>query len=124
MRACFTFLLAIMVSLNAAYAASLTVCDALEHSSRHGGHFGHQSHHDHERHEHNGSQVSIDSTSQATSDEGHHHSHVHSSFVSILQHIVGFALVHPYTPVIKASSKAFISAILKPLDHPPQAILA
>jgi len=44
MRIFISFILAIMLSLNAAYAASVGVCDALEHTSSQAAHFGHHSH--------------------------------------------------------------------------------
>lgn len=121
MRIFLAFLLAITFSLNAAYAASLGFCDLLGHSSNHAWHFGHHSHDD----EHSDFQVGSDSTSKTTSvDADHHHSHVHSSFLSILPRIAGLAQVDRYAPAIEIASKVFISATLTSLDRPPKTILA
>jgi len=43
MRLCLTFLLAFLLSLNAASAAVVGVCDVLEHTQSHTVHFGHHS---------------------------------------------------------------------------------
>jgi len=46
------FLLAVLLSLNAAAAAVAGVCDVLEHTSNHVTHFGHHNHEHDDDHDH------------------------------------------------------------------------
>lgn len=122
MRACLTFFLVIMISLNAAYAASLSVCDAVKHASGHGSHIGHHDHAD--EHAHHDLQVNGSETDEVASGNGHYHYHVHPSFSYILPSTVGLVELDRGTLATEALPCVFISAALTPLDHPPKTILA
>src|SRR3989338_10086218 len=89
MRIFISFILAIMLSLNAAYAASVGVCDALEHTSSHAAHFGHHSHEHSDDHVHDEPAVDADGASNVPAVGDHHHAHVHPSFSAILPDIIG-----------------------------------
>jgi hypothetical protein len=123
MRACLVALLAIMLSLNAAYAASLGVCDAVKHASdNHGLHIGHHDHAD--EHAHHNLQVNGGETDETSSVNAHHHHHAHPSFSCILPNTVGLAESDRHGLVTEILPHAFISAVLTSLDQPPKATLA
>jgi hypothetical protein len=123
MRTCIVFLLAALLSLNAASAAIVGVCDALEHTQSHTAHVGHHSH------EHN---IADDHPSAAVPDEidtlpapgDHHHAHVHSGFVTLLSGTVDVPLFEGSSPLAIGVSSHFISAPHVRLDRPPCAALA
>lgn len=123
MRACLSFLLAIMLSLNATYAASVDVCDVLEHTSSHAAHLGHHSH-EHSDHAHDGPQVSADNAGKAASVSDHHHDHVHPSFFSILPGIIGVTPLIGHSPMIATPAGIFVSAPQALPARPPRATLA
>jgi hypothetical protein len=129
MRTCLSFLLAIMLSLNASYVASAAVCGALEQSASHAAHFGHHSHehsdeHDHDAHAQDDPQVSADEAGKVTTASDHHHHHVHPSFSSILPDIIGVMPLTGSSPLVAAPPSVFISASHILFDRPPRASLA
>ncbi len=121
MRICLVFLLAIMFSLNTAYAASLGICDALEHTSNHAPHFGHHSHEDSDS---NASQASGDKVGKVTSASDHYHNHVHPSFSSILPDIIGVTSLMGCSVLVGTPAITFFSALQALPDYPPKAYLA
>ena len=122
MRISLTFLLAIMLSLNAAYAAAVGVCDTVRHVSDHGLHIGHHDHADEQAH--HDLQVSGGETNETPSVNGHHHHHVHPSFFCILPSVVGLVVLDRHSLAADIFPHIFVSAALTPLDHPPKTILA
>ena len=117
MRTCLGFLLAIMLSLNAAYAASAGVCDALEQTKNHALHVGHHSH------EHGN-----DHDAQSSDADGmgkvHLHDHAHSSFSFLLPGIIDAVPLTGCNSLLVSPASNFDSAPQSPLDHPPRAALA
>jgi len=124
MRACLSFILAIMLSLNAAYAASVGVCDALEHTSSQAAHFGHHSHEHSDDHAHDDLQASADEVGKVSSVSDHHHEHVHPNFSSIPPSIIGVMLLSGRSPIVAAPADAFVSASQALPARPPRATLA
>lgn len=111
MRTCLVFILAIMLSLNAAYAAAAGVCDVFEQTHGHALHFGHHSHEHGDGH---------DAHSDGAG-EVHCHDHAHSGFSSILPGIVGVMPLTGCSPLVALPPAAFISAPQAPIDLPPRA---
>lgn len=124
MRTCLVFLLAIMLSLNAAYAASVGICDVLEHTSSQAAHLGHHSHEHSDDHAHDGPQVGADEAGKATSVSEHHHDHVHPSFFSILPVIIGVTPLTGHSPMIAVPVGIFVSAPQALPARPPRVTLA
>lgn len=120
MRTCLIFLLAIMLSLNAAYATSLGVCDALEHVSNHTAHFGHHSHEDSDYGAHDEPQASGDEVAVS----GHHHDHVHPSFSVILPCNIGIMPLIEHNSLVVIPVSSFVSAPQALIEYPPKATLA
>ena len=122
MRTCLTFLLAIMLSLNAAYAAAGSICVALEHLPNHAVHFGHHSH------EHSDDRV----VQSADQDKGgkvspvgnQHHDHAHPGYSSILTGIISVMPLTGCSPLVAAPANAFVSAPQTLPDPPPRTKLA
>ena len=121
MRTCLVFLLAIMLSLNAAYAASVGVCDALEHTSNHAAHFGHHSHEHSDDHAHDDLQASADEAGNVSSVSDHHHNHVHPSFSTIMPDIIGVMPLTGRSPLVADPTGAFVSAPQALPARPPRA---
>lgn len=123
MRTCLSFILAIILSLNAAYAASVGVCDALEHRSGQTAHFGHHSHEHSDDHTHDGPQISTDEAGKVTSASDHHHNHVHPSFSYIPPGIIGVMSLTGRSPIVVAPADTFVSASQALPARPPRATL-
>lgn len=123
MRTCFAFLLAIMLSLNAAYAATVGVCDALEHASSHAGHFGHHSHGHSNDHVHDEPAADADGASNVPAVD-HHHTHVHPVFSSLPTTSVVVILLTGCNPLVAYPASIFVSAPQALLDRPPRTTLA
>lgn len=122
MRTYLAFILALMLSLNAAYAASMDVCDALEHTSSHAAaHFGHHSHEDSDNHDRD-EPVDAGGPGNATMDD-HHHTHVHPSFSYLLSDTIDVTLSENCTLLIAGTTSIFVSAPQARLDRPPEAAL-
>jgi hypothetical protein len=113
MRSCLSFVLAIVLSLNAANAAVVGVCDALEHKPGHAAHFLHHSHAD-----------SDDHTGKATPFGEHQHNHAHPGFSTILPNSIGVLPLTVECTLIAAPAEIFVSAPITLLDRPPRATLA
>ena len=124
MRTCLAFLLAIMLSLNASYAAVVAVCDALEHTSGDAAHFGHHSHEHSDDHVHDEPAVDADGASNVPAVGDHHHAHVHPVFSSLPTTSVGVMLLTGCSPLIADPASTFASAPQALLDRPPKAALA
>jgi len=109
MRACLIIFLAIMLSLNAAYAAGAGICDAMEQAQDSISHIGHHLHgHDDD----NG-------TGQA-----HFHDHAHPGFSFLLPGAIDVTPPTGRSPRIAVPTDAFDSAPPSLPFHPPRAILA
>ena len=121
MRTGLAFLLAIMLSLNTAYAASLGICDALEHRSNHAPHFGHHSHEDSDS---NATQAISDKVDKVTSTSDHYHNHVHPIFSLILPDIIAVTSLMGCGVLVDTPAITFFSALQAPPDYPPKAYLA
>lgn len=106
-----------MLSLNAAYAASVGVCDALEHESNHAAHFGHHSHEHGDDHE-------ASSSGADGEDKMQYHDHAHPCFSSILPDIVSVMPLSGSSPLVATPAGIFVSAPQVLLDRPPRAALA
>lgn len=122
MRTCLRFILAIMLSLNAAYAASVGVCDALEHTSSQAAHFGHHSHEDSDDHVHDGVADAGEAGNATMLD--HHHAHVHPSFSYLLPDTIGVMPLEGCSFLVTDPASIFVSAPQALLDRPPRAALA
>lgn len=123
MRACFPFLFAIMLSLNTAYAASVGVCDALEHSPSHAAHFGHHSDEHSDDHVHDEPAVDADGASNVPAVD-HHHTHVHPDFSSILSNAIGVMPLIGRSHIVAIPASTFVSTPQALLDRPPKVTLA
>jgi len=123
MRTCFSFLLAVILSLNATYAASVGVCDALEHSPSHAAaHFGHHSHEHSDDHVHDGA-ASADGTGDASMLD-HHHAHVHPSFHYLLSGAIDVMPLEGRSLLVADPASTFVSAPQALPYHPPRVTLA
>lgn len=122
MRTCLSFILAIMLSLNAAYTAAAGICDVLEHSSNHAAHFGH---HSHEHSDDRAVQPAGQDKGDKVSPVGNqHHDHADPGFSSILPGIIAVLPQTGCSLQIAASASTFVSAQQVLLDRPPRATLA
>jgi len=124
MRSSLSFLLAIMLSLNAAYVASVGVCDALEHTSIHTTHLGHHSHGHSGGHDHDDQLASDDESDQTTSVSDHLHFHVHPGFSTILPDVIGVTPLTGGSIRIAIPAEILISVPPTLLERPPRATLA
>jgi ABC-type Zn2+ transport system substrate-binding protein/surface adhesin len=121
MRASLSFFLAIMLSLNAAYTASVGVCGAMEHSTSHAEHFGHHQHHHSDDHDHGHDDQSANAD-ESVSD--HHHNHVHPGFSTILPDSIGIAPLIDGSITVANLTETFVSAPPTLLERPPRNTLA
>jgi len=124
MRIFLSFILAIMLSLNAAYAASVGVCDALEHTSSQAAHFGHHSHEHSDDHVHDEPAADADGANYVPAADDHHHAHVHPVFSSLPATSVDVKLLTGCSTLIAGPDSIFVSAPQALLDRPPRATLA
>jgi len=124
MRAYLSFILAIMLSLNAAYAASVGVCDALEHTSSQAAHFGHHSHEYSDAHAHDEPAADADGTSYAPAASGHHHACAHPVFSFLLPGTIGVMPLEGCGLLVADPASTFVSAPQALFDRPPRATLA
>lgn len=135
MRNVIAFALSLFLSLNAAHAAVVGVCDALEQAvangvaAEHGAHFGHHSHHD------QGADVVSGATPDAFGKAGgsdqksptivpSDHFHAHPSFSSLLPGGVIVPAVPRHEAMIATPANAYVSAHPSRLERPPRASLA
>jgi len=124
MRIFLSFILAIMFSLNAAYAASVGVCDALEHTSNHAAHFGHHSHEHSDNHVHDELAVDTDGESDIPVASDHHHAHVHAAFSCLLSDTLNVTPLEGCSLLVASPASTFISAPQALIERPPRAALA
>jgi len=124
MRTYLAFLLAIMLSLNAAYAASVGVCDALEHTSNHAAHFGHHGHEHSGDHVHDEPAVDADGAGNAPAVGDHHHAHVHAAFSCLLSGVIDVTPLEGCSLMVATPAGTFVSAPQALIEHPPKASLA
>lgn len=125
MRTCLAFLLAVLLSLNTAYAAVIGVCDVLEHTQQGDkAHFGHHSHEHADEHEHDAPPADADSSGKVAASGDHDHAHVHPGFSTLLPGSVGMKLFAGRSPLVAATPDTFVSAAQVRLDRPPRAALA
>ena len=122
MRTYLAFLLTIMLSLNAAYAASVGVCDALEQTTNHAAHFGHHSHEHSDVHVHDEPVVDADGGSNVPAVSYHHH--VHAAFSCLLSDPIDVTPLKGCRPLIATPASNFVSAPQALIEHPPRAALA
>ncbi len=115
MRTCLTFILAMLLSLNAAFAVAASYCQHQKESPR-AAHFGHHMHHQHER----STDKSSDTGTKIDPDCVFCHLSF-SSFVPALSPMLGDNSLPQLVP---PSVAEFRSAIDDPLDRPPRARLA
>lgn len=124
MRTCLSFILAIMLSLNAAYAASVGICDALEHTSGQAAHFGHHSHEHSDGHVHDEPAVDADGASYAPAAGDHHHACAHPIFSCLLSGITSVTPLEGCSLLITTPDSTFVSAPQTLIERPPRATLA
>ena len=124
MRIFLSFILTIMFSLNAAYAASVGVCDALEHTSSQAAHFGHHSHEHSDDHVHDEPAADADGANYVPAADDHHHAHVHAAFSFLLSDTINVIPLEGRNPLIATPASTFISAPQALIERPPRAILA
>lgn len=124
MRFFVALLLAALLSLNAAHAVVVGVCDALEKTPGHSAHFGHHSHEHSGDHTHDASPADSDHPSQVPVASDHHHAHVHPGFATLLPGAMGVAALDGDSPLASLERRDFVSAPLIRLDRPPRAALA
>jgi hypothetical protein len=113
-----------MLSLNAAYVATVGVCDALEHSSGHAAHFLHHSHADSDDPVCEHKQAGSDGTGNIASFGDHQHNHAHSGFATVLPNIIGVLPLTIGSTQVASPAEVFVSAPQTLLDRPPRATLA
>lgn len=106
-----------MLSLNAAYAASVGICDALEQKQGHASHIGHHSHEHSDDH---------DAPPSGADGAGkmQNHDHAHPSFSTILPVIVRVMSPAGRSPLIAVPCGTFVSAPPALIEYPPRAALA
>jgi len=122
MRIYLSFILAIMLSLNAAYAAAVGICDVLGHSSNHAAHFGH---HSHEHSDDRAAQPTGQDQDGKVSPLGNQlHDHAHPGFSSILPGIISVMPLTECSPLVAAPANSFVSVPQTLPDRPPRATLA
>ena len=108
MRIFLLWLLAIMLSLNASYAASMAICDVLEQAPDHVMHFGHHNHGE-------------DGSASEATGQLHAHDHAHPGFSSIVPGSIGIATQLAYRPQFSAAACTYRSAPQTLPDPPPRA---
>lgn len=121
MRTYLAFLLAIMLSLNAAYAAAVGVCDALEHNATH---FWHHNHEHSDDHVHNEPAADADGARNLPATSDHHHPHVHEVFSCFLPGVIGVTPIEGCSLLIANTVSIFVSAPQALIEHPPRVALA
>jgi len=124
MRASLSFFLAIMLSLNAAYMASVGVCNALEHSTSHAEHFGHHTHDHSDDHDHDDQLASTEVPDKSTLVSDHHHNHVHPGFSTILPDSIGVVPLIDGSIMVSNLTEIFVSAPISLIERPPRNTLA
>lgn len=124
MRFFLTILLAALLSLNAAHAAVMGVCDALEHTQSDAAHFGHHSHEHSDDHAHDAPPADPDQPGQLSAASDHHHAHVHPGFSTLLPDAIGVIPLGGRSPFVALDRRDFVSASHIRLDRPPRAALA
>lgn len=122
MRTYLAFLLALMLSLNAAYATSVGVSDTLEHTSDDAAYLWHHSHGHGDNHGEPAVNADGESNIPAVSD--HHHAHVHPSTHYLLSDAIGVTPLEGRSLLVSEPTNTFISVSQALLDRPPKAILA
>jgi hypothetical protein len=120
MRSLFALLLAVLLSLNAAHAAVVGICDALEHTQNHGIHFGHHSHEHGDDH----APAAPDQPSQSPTAGDHHPAHVHPGFSLLLPGAIGVIVLDGHSPYASLNRRDFVSAPHIRLERPPRTTLA
>ncbi|MFA6311036.1 MAG: hypothetical protein WCV99_06965 [Sterolibacterium sp.] len=135
MRNLITLILSMFLSMNAAHAAVVGICDALEQGAAHGvaaehrAHFGHHSHHA------QGADAASDKVSDASAKTAgadqksptttpSDHSHAHPSFSTLLPGSVVVSAVSKRDVMTTSLSDVFVSAHPSRLERPPRASLA
>ena len=121
MRTYLAFLLTIMLSLNAAYAASVGVCDALEQTTNHAAHFGHHSHEHSDVYDEPA--VDADGGSNVPAVSDHHHACTHPCFY-LLSGAINVIPLDGCSPLVASPASTFISVSQTLLERPPRAALA
>lgn len=124
MRAALTFLLAIMLSLNATHANAVGICDVMKCTSGLTAHFGHHSHEHGDDHRHDERQAGAAEEGNAATASDHHHTHVHPSFLYLLPGMIGVVPLTVGNTLAAAAPATFISAAPSRLERPPRASLA
>lgn len=127
MRFFLTLLFTVLIPLNAAYAAVVGMCDAMEHTQSEVAHFGHHSHgqgDDHAHAAHDGSPADPGQPSQSSAASDHQHAHVHPVFSTLLSGTIDVMPIGGRTPYAALDHRDFVSAPQLRLDRPPRAALA
>jgi hypothetical protein len=124
MRFFLTFLLAALLSLNAAYAAVADVCDTLEHTQGKAAYFGHHSHEHGDDHAHDAPSADPDQPGQLSAASDHHHAHVHPVFSTLPPDAIGVMPLGGRSPYVALDRRDFVSAPHIRLDRPPRGALA
>lgn len=124
MRTCLIFIFAIMLPLNAAYAAASGLCDAWGDTSSHAEHFGHHNHEHSDDHDHDEPTVDADVSSNLSEGSDHHHAHLHPVFSGLLSGEMNAMSLDGSSPLVLSPLSTFISAPQKLIEYPPRAALA
>ena len=125
MRFLLALLLAVLLSLNAAHAAVVGICDALEHTQSHSAHFGHHSHeHDNDDHASAAPTADTDRPGQSPTAGDYHPAHVHPGFSMLLPGAIGVIVLGGHSPYMSLNRRDFVSAPHIRLERPPRAALA
>lgn len=129
MRTHLSLLLAIMLSLNASYVASVGICSALEQATYHEDHFGHHNHlhgddlnHDEHAQDKPPLNGEVEGITAAAND--HHHHHVHPNFSSILPDNIGVTPLIGASPLVETPPLTYSSVSHALLDRPPRTSIA
>lgn len=124
MRAVFTLIFSIMLSLNATHAIAVGICDTLEHSSGLTAHLGHHSHEHGDDHHHDEHQADISEAGNSAAASDHHHTHVHPSSLYLLTEMNGVVPLTGGSTLAVVTSDTFISVAPSRLERPPRTALA
>lgn len=124
LRFLFSLVLALLLSLNAAFAAAVGVCDAFEETSGHGPHAYHHQHEHpstdaHPEHETPPDQTSVNGA-LPDGNHDHDHCHAHASFLTLTGDESGIGLFPSRSPLVARPVNALVSTWPIGLDRPPK----
>jgi hypothetical protein len=117
MRFLMILLLALAIPFNAAYAATVGICDTLDVPQTHDPHVGHHVH----DHAHDAKDASSqDDTQKSTC--SHNCPHAHALFSSMMPSPIRLSFPATSGARLPMADESFVSATLLRLEHPPKSV--